>query len=140
MTNRELLRHYGELCLVWFDTPHVITPQQSAELFDLVKQHQPDCLINTRIGNGLGDYRSMGDNEIPGDFMDDALVETPATLNDTWGYKSFDQNWKPAAEVLRIKKHLNARGVNYLLNVGPDALGRIPAPSVDILRQVGKPV
>ena len=27
-------------------------------------------------------------------------------------------------------------GVNYLLNVGPDALGRIPSYSVDILRRV----
>ena len=136
----ELLRNYGELCLIWFDTPGVITPAQSTELFDLVKTHQPDCLVNTRIGNGLGDYRSMGDNEIPDAFFGDELVETAATLNDTWGYKSFDQNWKLAEEVLRIKKHLNARGVNYLLNVGPDALGRIPGPSVDILRQVGKPV
>ncbi|MFN2352814.1 MAG: alpha-L-fucosidase, partial [Kiritimatiellia bacterium] len=69
--------------------------------------------------------------------MQDALVETPATLNDTWGYKAFDQNWKPAEEVLRLKRHLQERGVNYLLNVGPDYLGRIPAPSADILRSVG---
>lgn len=134
----ELLRNYGELCLIWFDTPGVITSEQSSELFRLVKKHQPDCLVNTRIGNGLGDYRSMGDNEIPDAFMGEELVETAATLNDTWGYKSFDQNWKPAEEVMRIKNHLNQRGVNYLLNVGPDYLGRIPAPSVDILRQVGQ--
>ncbi len=95
-------------------------------------------MVNTRIGNGLGDYRSMGDNEIPDTFMGDDLVETPATLNDTWGYKSFDQNWKPAEEVLRLKRHLNERGVNYLLNVGPDYLGRVPAPSVEILKQVGQ--
>ena len=133
----ELLRNYGELCLIWFDTPGVITPEQSADLFRLVKKHQPDCLVNTRIGNGLGDYRSLGDNEIPDAFFGEELAETAATLNDTWGYKSFDQNWKPAEEVLRLKNHLNERGVNYLLNVGPDYLGRIPAPSMDILRQVG---
>jgi alpha-L-fucosidase len=133
----ELLRNYGDLCLIWFDTPFGITPEQSAELVALVKKYQPGCLVNTRIGNGLGDYRSMGDNEIPDAFMGDALAETPATLNDTWGYKSFDQNWKPAGEVLRLKRHLNERGINYLLNVGPDYLGRIPAPCVEILRQVG---
>jgi alpha-L-fucosidase len=133
----ELLRNYGDLCLLWFDTPGVITPEQSTELFRLVKKHQHDCLVNTRIGNGLGDYRSMGDNEIPDAFFGEELVETAATLNDTWGYKSFDQNWKPAEEVLRLKNHLNARGVNYLLNVGPDYLGRIPAPSVEILNEVG---
>ena len=135
---REILTKYGDLCLIWFDTPNVISPSQSRELFDLVKSLQPDCLVNTRIGNGLGDYRSMGDNEIPDEYMNDILVETPATLNQTWGFKYFDADWKSADEVLRIKKHLNDRGVNYLLNVGPDHLGRIPAPAQDILREVGE--
>ncbi len=70
--------------------------------------------------------------------MGEGLFETPATLNDTWGYKSFDQNWKSPDEVLRLKNHLNSRGINYLLNVGPDYLGRIPAPSQQILREVGR--
>lgn len=133
----ELLQNYGDLCLIWFDTPATISADQSRELFDLVKKHQPGCLVNSRIGNGLGDYRSLGDNEIPDRGVQEELAETPATLNDTWGYKAFDQNWKPAEEVLRLKKHLNERGINYLLNVGPDSLGRIPAASVEILRKVG---
>ena len=94
--------------------------------------------MNSRIGNGYGDYASAGDNEIPADDKGEMLFETPATLNDTWGYKSFDNNWKPADEVIRLKNHLNERGINYLLNVGPDALGRIPAPAADILREVGR--
>jgi alpha-L-fucosidase len=135
---RELLTNYGDIFLVWFDTPGVITREQSQRLFDLVKSLQPNCLVNTRIGNGLGDYRSMGDNQIADEFFGDALVETPATLNDTWGFKYFDDAWKSAEEILRIKRHLNARGVNYLLNVGPDALGRIPLPARKILREVGE--
>lgn len=134
----ELLTNYGDLCLIWFDTPHTITPEQSKELYDLVKHYQPDCLINSRIGNGMGDYRSMSDNQIPDEYMHDILVESPTTLNNTWGYKSFDNDWKNADKVIEIKKHLNSRGVNYLLNVGPDALGRIPAPAIEILRKVGK--
>ncbi|MBQ8726522.1 MAG: alpha-L-fucosidase, partial [Clostridia bacterium] len=59
-------------------------------------------------------------------------------LNDTWGYKAYDQNWKDAKTVLQIKNDLNARGINYLLNVGPDYLGRIPAPSVEILKSLNK--
>ncbi len=135
---KEILTKYGDLCLIWFDTPFTITSEQSRELFDLVKSLQPDCLVNTRIGNGLGDYRSMGDNQIPDEYMKDILVESPATLNDTWGFKYFDGNWKDAEKVYAIKKHLNERGVNYLLNVGPDHLGRIPAPAVEILRRVGE--
>ena len=134
----EILTGYGDLCLIWFDTPQTISPEQSRELADMVHTYQPNCLVNSRIGNGMGDYRSMGDNEIPDEYMADGLVETPATLNDTWGYKSFDNNWKPAEKVLALKRHLNERGVNYLLNVGPDYLGRIPAPAVDILRKAGQ--
>ena len=134
---RELLTNYGEICLIWFDTPHRITKEQSKELFDLVKSLQPNCLVNSRIGNGMGDYRSMGDNQIPDEYMED-LVESPTTLNDTWGFKYFDANWKSAEKVLAIRQHLNQRGVNYLLNIGPDHLGRIPAPAVEILRAVGK--
>ena len=98
----------------------------------------PCCRAYSRIGNGYGDYTSAGDNQIPDDDKVEMLFETPATLNDTWGYKSFDNNWKNADRVIELKKHLNERGINYLLNVGPDALGRIPAPACDILREVGR--
>ena len=65
-------------------------------------------------------------------------MECPATLNDTWGYKSFDQNWKSPERIVEIRRDLDARGINYLLNVGPDALGRIPGPAADILRAAAK--
>jgi Alpha-L-fucosidase len=135
---QEILTNFKDLCLIWFDTPLTISPEQSQELFDMVKHYQPDCLVNSRLGNGLGDYSSMGDNEIPEDFMPEGLFESPATLNDTWGYKSFDNNWKNAEIVISIKNHLNERGLNYLLNVGPDYLGRIPSPAQDILYEVGR--
>ena len=135
---QEILTTFKDLCLIWFDTPLTISLKQSQELFDMVKHYQPDCLVNSRLGNGLGDYSSMGDNEIPEDYMTDGLFESPATLNDTWGYKSFDNSWKNPEKVLAIKKHLNKRGLNYLLNVGPDYLGRIPSPAQDILTEVGR--
>ncbi len=140
---KEILTKYGELCLIWCDTPHVITPEQSNELYEMIKHYQPNALINSRIGNGVGDYESCGDNEI--DFSKKlggvghrtGLYECPATLNNTWGYKSFDNDWKNADKVKEIKDKLNSNGINYLLNIGPDALGRLPAPAVEILRQVG---
>ena len=133
----ELLTGYGDIDLIWFDTPQDITKEQSLELYNLVKKYQPNCMINSRIGNGLGDYGSSGDNETDAE-SGGMLFEVPATLNDTWGYKAYDQNWKDAKTVLQIKNDLNARGINYLLNVGPDYLGRIPAPSVEILKSLNK--
>jgi alpha-L-fucosidase len=133
----ELLTNYGDIDLIWFDTPQDITLEQSVELYNLVKKYQPNCLINSRIGNGMGDYGSSGDNETDAE-SNGMLYEVPATLNDTWGYKAYDQNWKDAETVLKIKNDLNSRGINYLLNVGPDGLGRIPAPSLDILKSLTK--
>ena len=150
----EILTQYGELCLIWFDVPMTLSEAQSRRIFEAVKRWQPNCLINSRLGNGAYDYVSLGDNEIPDEMpTDDQLIDDPnaidgfkrspyglyesaATLNDTWGFSAYDQNWKSPERVLAIRKQLKRLGINYLLNVGPDALGRIPAPSVDILRRV----
>ena len=132
----EILSNYGDICLVWFDVPQTISPEQTEELYKLVKSLQPDCLVNSRIGNGYGDYESAEDNFIP-DNAKTHLYECPCTLNDTWGFKYYDANWKSAEKIAETKKHLNALGCNYLLNVGPDGLGRIPAPSQEILKKAG---
>lgn len=134
---REILTKYGDLLCVWCDDPCEITPEQSREVYDLIKELQPDCLVPTRVGNGLGDIKSFGDNQLPESDWD-GLGESCVTMNHTWGYKGFDNDWKSADEILRIKEKVNSHGVNLLLNVGPDYLGRIPAPSVDILKEVGK--
>lgn len=152
---KEILTKYGDLCLVWFDVPHTITPEQSLELNHLVKEYQPDCLINSRIGNGAYDYVSLGDNEYPTEKPAEAedidpnsldgfkyspygLYETAGTLNSSWGFKYYDQNWITPATVVERRKKLNSMGVNYLLNVGPDGLGRIPSFSQEILLKAGK--
>lgn len=133
---RELLTNYGDVALIWFDTPMQMTEEESQELFDLVKSIQPNCLVSGRIGNHLGEYMSTGDNFIPlqpyaGDW------EVPATLNDTWGFKKNDHNWKEADHILRLLLKINSRGGNYLLNIGPTALGDVPEDSIRILNQVG---
>ena len=148
---KEILTNYGDLCLIWFDVPHTITKEQSLELNHLVKEYQPDCLINSRIGNGAYDYVSLGDNEYPTEFKEEinadpnslngikysphGLYETAGTLNSSWGYKYYDQNWITPEEIANRKDKLNELGINYLLNIGPDALGRIPSFSVEVLKK-----
>lgn len=133
----ELLTNYGPLAGIWFDTPGPITPEESAEIVDLVHRLQPDCLVNSRIGNGLGDYDTLGDQEIPR-LPRPGLWETPDTHNDTWAYSRYDCNWKSARELAERLVRVVSRGGTYMLNVGPDGLGRVPEPSARILRQVGR--
>ena len=45
---REILTKYGDLCLIWFDVPYTINPEQSLELNRLVKEYQPESSIDWR--------------------------------------------------------------------------------------------
>ncbi len=132
----ELLTEYGPLGLLWLDTPMYMTKKQSQELRDLIKGLQPDCLISGRIGNGLGDYMTTGDNFIPL-LPHPAPFEVPATINSTWGYNKFDHAWKSPKQIIRSLVKIVSRGGNYLLNIGPTGTGEVPSPSVDVLKAVG---
>ncbi len=133
----ELLTQYGDVALIWFDTPGPITREESLALMKTIRHLQPGCLINSRIGNGIGDYESLGDQEIPS-RMHDGLWETVDTHNDTWGFVHADQNWKSARELIERLVVVVSRGGNYMLNIGPDGLGRVPALSARIIREAGR--
>jgi len=136
----ELLTRYGPLGIVWFDRG-MYTPEQGKEFADLVHALQPNCLVNGRVGHYdqelLGDYQSLTDNGMPVGGIEEAW-ETPQTLNDTWGFSKFDQNWKSAGDIIKRLVSIVSKGGNYLLNVGPTGEGVIPGPSVKILESVGE--
>lgn len=133
----ELLTNYGPVGLIWFDTPLSITKEQAQSLKDLVRKLQPECIISGRLGGGVEtDYMSTGDNVIPATVVPGDW-EVPATLNNTWGFKKNDHNWKSPVVLTRLLFDITAKGGNYLLNVGPTDEGLIPHESVDILNKVG---
>ncbi|MEN6505627.1 MAG: alpha-L-fucosidase [Planctomycetaceae bacterium] len=132
----ELMSNYGDVALIWFDTPGPISREDSLRLVHTVRRLQPQCLINSRIGNGVGDYDSLGDQEIPLEAHG-GLWESIDTHNDTWGFVEHDHNWKSSRELVRRLVKVVAKGGNYMLNIGPNGLGEIPAASADILREVG---
>jgi len=133
---KELLTNYGKIGMMWFDTPYGMPVELCRELREWVLSIQPDCIINGRIGYGLGDYRQMGDNDIPvlgyhGDW------ETPMTLNETWGYATKAKGWKDTKKVMNLLVDVAGKGGNLLLNIGPDALGRIPVEGDRIMSTMG---
>lgn len=133
----ELLTNYGDICCLWFDTPGNISPEQAKDISDLVKKLQPACLINSRIGAGLGDYGVMGDNQIPPGVLD-GTWECPATMNHSWGFHCTDSTWKSTAHLIMQLVDLSSKNINYLLNVGPMADGSIPPESVRRLEEMGE--
>ncbi len=133
---RELLTGYGPVALLWFDTPRMMTPERAQRFTDLVRSQQPDTLIDGRLGVA-GDYVTTGDNVIPPDVQSVAW-EVPATINHTWGYKTYDRDWKSPGMITFKLVDIVSKGGNYLLNVGPMADGVIPQPSQANLRAAGE--
>jgi alpha-L-fucosidase len=136
---RELLTAYGPLGLVWFDRG-MDTARHAQDFVDMVHTLQPQCLINGRVGDYgrelMGDYQDMNDNGMPSGGLEE-YWETPQTLNTTWGYSKFDQQWKSAGNVIQRLVEIVSKGGNYLLNIGPMGDGAIPPPSVATLQKVG---
>ncbi len=98
---------------------------------------QPGCLFSSRVGHGLGDYKDLGDSEIPSAPVRGAW-ESLYTHNDSWGYIQHDLNFKTPEAIIQLLAQVASRGGNLLLNVRPDGNGRIPAYSVHYLRETGK--
>jgi alpha-L-fucosidase len=134
---QEICTQYGPLNYIWFDTPGRIPKEFVMELAELVRKTQPGALLCSRIGYDMGDYVSKGDMEVPPRNIDGDW-ETCDTTNDSWSYAWYDQNWKDAREILLRLVQTVGRGGTYLLNVGPDGKGRIPAPAAKQLIKAGE--
>ena len=118
----ELLTNYGEICELWCDCPMDIKPEFSQELRALVKKLQPNCMINSRIGNNCHDFVGLGDNQLLCNRLE-YPVESPGTLNNTWGFKYDDHNWKSTEQIITQLVSLVEKNANYLLNIGPTPEG-----------------
>jgi alpha-L-fucosidase len=134
---KELLSNYGPLGLVWFDMPGGLSREETVSFMQEVRRLQPNCLISSRVGRGLGDFRDFGDSELPATFISGPW-EALFTHNDSWGFVRTDRDFKTPRDIIRLLAATAARGGNLLLNVGPDGAGRIPELSQTYLREVGQ--
>ena len=133
---KELLETYHPAVL-WWD---INGPFDAEEVKALTASFSkvPELIANNRLGGGV-----PGDTETPEQFIPATGFkgrdwETCMTMNDTWGYKSYDNNFKSTTTIVRNLIDIASKGGNYLLNVGPTSEGIIPAPEVDRLKQAGK--
>jgi alpha-L-fucosidase len=134
----EIMTMFPDLVELWYDFPRFMNPDQSFDFYRHAYRLQPTCLVNSRVGNGFGDYLVAGDNQIPTTVDPKYRTwETPGTLNNTWGYKSYDNDWKSISEVLYWIVEIASKGGNYLLNIGPRGDGTVPRESVSLLLEVG---
>lgn len=146
----ELLHEFPELAIMWFDGEWIDewTEEQGKELYNHLRNISPDLIINNRIGKGRQGMQGMNkDLNAVGDFgtPEQEILETSSTLpwescmtmNDSWGFKKGDENWKSAETLIFNIIDIASKGGNYLLNVGPDSKGNIPDASIERLTKVG---
>lgn len=147
---RELVEEYDP-AVMWFDGEWIPewTHEHAVDMYVMLRQMDPDMIINNRVDVGRKGMQGM--NEEGGEFVGDfgtpeqEILESTSdydweacmTMNDTWGYKEHDDNWKSTETLIHNLVDIAAKGGNYLLNVGPTAEGLIPAASVERLADMG---
>lgn len=136
----ELLSNYGPdiPAVVWWDTPTGMNAERAARIDAAVQKIRPGLIQNNRLGGGAKGDTETPEQYIPTQGFPGRDWETCMTLNDTWGFKKDDRKWKSTETVIRNLCDIASKGGNYLLNVGPDSHGEIPAESVKRLANVGE--
>jgi alpha-L-fucosidase len=136
---KELLTNYGDIAVLWWDTPTNMTDDAATKLQSLLKL-QPAIITNDRLKrpNFPGDHKTP-EQKIPNiKDLDGTDWETCMTMNGTWGYKINDHNYKTPEILIRNLLDIASKGGNFLLNVGPTNLGEFPQESIDILAKMGQ--
>ena len=145
----ELLTHYGDIAVLWFDGQweHSWTHAAALELEAFCRRLMPGVVINDRIdvavpADAPAGYRRAGDYvtpelAIPERGLPGQDWEACMTMNSNWGYAKDDQAYKPAPALLQLLAETASKGGNLLLNVGPDGSGRFPRPCVEALGAMG---
>ncbi|MGY4385814.1 alpha-L-fucosidase [Pedobacter sp. UYP24] len=133
---REILTNYGDVAELWWDVPTNMTKERAAKFLPLLKL-QPQIITNDRLGGDIKGDLFTPEQYIPATGIK-GLWETCMTMNDTWGFKTDDHNWKSSKQLIRNLIEASSKGGNYLLNVGPEPTGKFPAPIIQRLADIGK--
>lgn len=135
---RELCTEYGEIHGFWWDMN--VDQHVDPSINDMIRKLQPAAVINNRgfdpgdFGTPERDYETSGEELLSFSRRTEACQSVGT---ESWGFRR-DEDYYSDRHLLRsIDKYL-ARDANYLLNVGPQADGAIPAKAADILRRIGK--
>lgn len=124
--------------LFWFDGDWEFSAVQwnAAGIVERLRSYNQSVIINSRI-QGYGDY-STPELGVPVSRPKDRWWETCMTINDSWGYRKADTNFKSAQTCLMMLVDCISKGGNLLLDIGPRSDGSIPEEEADVLRKMGR--
>jgi len=137
---KELIEKY-DTEILWFDGDWADywTLEDGDNLYQYIRELKPNIIINNRVSKRKIFKKDFG---TPEQFHPDSKLkhywEACYTMNDSWGFKIKDKDWKSPEEVYQKLEDINGKGGNFLLNVGPDGNGKVPKESAKILLEVGR--
>ena len=136
---KEILSQYGDIAILWWDTPLNLTTEMCEMLYDVASQY-PNLILNNRLGSGpkLGGDIETPEQAVPATGLKGKNWEVCMTMNEHWGYNAFDEQWKSTRELLHMLIDIVSKGGNFLLNVGPTSEGVIPPVCQNTLREMGE--
>jgi len=134
----EIVTRYGPIDVLWLDGGQVRPPKQDIDmpkLAAMARRHQPGLIVVDRtVGGRYENYRTP-EQKVP-DVPPPYVWETCMTMGGQWSYKP-DDDYKSTRELIQLLVDIVAKGGNFLLNVGPDAEGRLPEPALKRLAEIG---
>jgi len=133
---KEILNNYGDVAELWWDVPTEMTKERAAKITPLLAAH-PEIVTNNRLGGDVPGDLETPEQYIPATGIPGRHWETCMTMNDTWGFKTYDDHWKSSQTLIRNLVEIASKGGNYLLNVGPKSTGEIPEQSIERMKDIG---
>ncbi len=133
---KEILANYGDVAVLWWDTPTNMTKEMTIRLAELTKPY-PNLITNNRLGAGMGGDLETPEQFVPATGFPGRNWEVCMTMNGHWGYNAYDDRWKSTEDLLQKLIDIASKGGNFLLNVGPNQYGIIPEVCQQSLREMG---
>lgn len=147
-----LCKNYGKIGGLWFDGnwSKPGADWKEDELYATIRKYQPEAMI---INNtGMVDRGGLGNPEIDSVTFENGkptpmnregmskyiAAEMCHTLNDHWGFGAGDIYYKSPVEVIQSLCDCRKVGANYLLNIGPEAQGKVNTFQKEMLGVLGQ--
>lgn len=135
---QELMSNYGHVDILWLDGGQVRPPKQDIrmdEVAAMARKHQPHLIIVDRTAGTKHENYRTPEQEVP-DKPLSYVWESCLTMGEQWSFKP-DDEYKSTRKLIHLLVDIVAKGGNFLLNVGPQPDGQLPAPAVQRLMEIG---